>query len=160
MPWYALHVRSNAERKVQELLRRQGIFEYLPLYEEKRRWSDRIQAVERPVFPGYLFAEFDPERNKRAVLSTAGVLRILGSPDPQPVDDGELDSIRRLVEAAAVLTPCAPAVGQKVIVTDGPLMGVIGTVQKLKGVCRVVVSVDLLGRAVAAEVDAESLAKA
>lgn len=157
--WYALHIRSNAEKKAQELLQQRHIPEYLPLYTEKRRWTDRTKTIERPVFPGYLFARFDPEMQKRDILAVPGVLRILGAPDPIAVKDDEIENIRRLVEAGPVL-PCGPVVGETVVVRKGPLAGVIGTVQKIKGAFRVVVNVHLLNRAVAAEVDADSIAKA
>lgn len=160
MEWYALHVRSNAEAKVAELLERQNIEHYLPIYEQKSRWSDRTKVIRRPLFPGYLFSRLELEL-RWPVLRTPGVLAILGAPDPVPVPDSEVESVRALVARGPVEPwPASLTPGEKVIIGRGPLAGVIGSIVHMKGVYRVVVTVEMLGRAVAAEIDADTLLKA
>ena len=53
--WYALRVKSNFERASAAILSGKGFETYLPLYRELRRWSDRANVTEVPLFPGYVF---------------------------------------------------------------------------------------------------------
>src|SRR5579862_1777527 len=72
-PWYALQVRSRYETTISCLLRAKGFEPMLPLYSSRRRWSDRIKEIQTPLFPGYLFCQFDPQ-NRLPILSTPGVM--------------------------------------------------------------------------------------
>jgi len=151
-PWYALHVRSQYERKVREALARQGTEAYLPVYTERSRWSDRTKTIERPLFPGYLFARAD-WGNRAAILGLAGVVRIVGA-----VSEAELDQVRQVVDSGLPVAPCSYlTAGQKVKVIDGALAGVEGVVSRMKGRLRVIVSIELLRRSVAVELDTEAL---
>ena len=47
------------------------------MYRVHHRWSDRIEELEEPYFPGYIFCRFDP-RNRLPILTTPGVQSVLG----------------------------------------------------------------------------------
>jgi len=155
-PWYAVRVRSNFEWTAANILRNKGFELFLPSYRSRRFWSDRVKVIERPLFPGYLFCRFDP-RNWLPVVKTPGVVQIVGAGNSfTPVDEGELESVRRLL--ASGIPPMAHVflkIGQKVRIERGPLSGVEGILIADKGGFRLVVSISLLQRSVAAEVDAE-----
>src|SRR3984885_11425657 len=72
-PWRVLHVIANHEKRVVQHLASRGLEHYLPLYALKSRWSDRTVALERPLFPGYVFTRF-PSTERIGALSTPGVL--------------------------------------------------------------------------------------
>jgi transcription antitermination factor NusG len=152
--WYALRVRSNFEKVVQSALRNHGLDEFLPLYETVSRWSDRTKRVDWPLFPGYVFGRFDAA-NRLPVLMMPGVVRILGSSaGPIPVDHEELQAVRRSIESGLPLMPWPYlAVGDRVVVEDGALAGLEGVLVRLKNRLRIVVSVNLLQRSVAAEIN-------
>ena len=156
--WYALHCRSQYERKVRDQLQTAAVESYLPLYPERTRWSDRIKTVERTLFPGYCFAWFNTDERRR-VLSIPGVVRILGIGfDMAAIPDDQVERIRQMVDSGLPIFPMGPlTAGTRVRVEDGPLAGVEGVVLRLHGAWRVVVSVPLLGRSVAAELDTDRL---
>ncbi|MGA2480830.1 MAG: transcription termination/antitermination NusG family protein [Spirochaetia bacterium] len=74
--WFALRVKSNFERATTAILSGKGYETYLPLYRQQRRWSDRTNVTELPLFPGYVFAHFDVDR-RLPVLTTPGVVHIV-----------------------------------------------------------------------------------
>lgn len=163
--WYALHVRSCAERIVAAALDRIEVENYFPVRPaesgEGRSTSTIVRIDERrrrPLFPGYVFGRFDLER-KRPIVSIPQVLRILGSGWlPIAIQDSELESVRVMAAAPVPLAehPFLEA-GQKVRVLYGPLTNVVGIFHHAKGPARIVVSISIMGRSISAEVDAGQL---
>jgi transcription antitermination factor NusG len=153
-PWFAVRVRSNHERIAAAHLQERGYEEFMPSYKIERQWSDRKKEVEQFLFPGYVFCRVDPQA-RLPVLTTPGVVGLLGcGKTPTPVPDDEIDRIRRMVQSGLLLTPWPfLEVGQTVLIERGPLAGVEGILEEMKGKCRLIVSINLLRRSVAAEVD-------
>jgi transcription antitermination factor NusG len=152
MNWYVLHLRSRAEKKVAEVCQKRGLSYYLPLRRETRIYQRRKVTFEKPLFPGYLFAAFDHD-GRIEVLKTNHVVRII-----QPASTRELlhelAQIRRALRAQPDLNACPPlAKGVHVRIKGGPFMGVEGVISTLKGETRVTLNVDMIGQAVAVEVD-------
>src|SRR6266699_802656 len=75
--WYALRVRSRHEQMVGAHLQGRGYKSFLPLYKCRRRWSDRFKEIEQPLFPGYVFCQFNP-LNQLPILSIPGVVHVVG----------------------------------------------------------------------------------
>ncbi len=152
--WFALHVRSRCEKMVAASLRSKGFEELLPLYRSRNRWSDRVKDVDLPLFPGYVFCRLQPS-SRLPVLTTPGVVSIIGSgKTPQPVEPEELAAIQSLVRSGmqAIPWPFLQA-GERVRIEHGALEGVEGILTAVKKESRVVLSVTLLQRSVAVEVD-------
>ena len=155
MNWFALNVRSRQEQQVANCLSFKGYEVFVPVYRGRRRWSDRVKAVDLPLFPGYVFCLFDMANRSAPVITTPGVIRILGiGPLPQPVDPEEIKTIRQVV-ASRLPTGPWPYLheGSRVTVRRGPLAGVDGLIVRLKSQSQLVVSITLLGRSMAVEVD-------
>jgi transcription antitermination factor NusG len=152
--WFVLQVRPQAEQVVAALLKNKGYEQFLPLYKSRRKWSDRIKQIDMPLFPGYVFCRMTSEIVGRAV-TTPGVIRIVGNRKvPIPVEESEISAIQKIVESSLEGMPIPYlAVGQKVRIRSGPLMGAEGIVVGNKGGCRLVVSVGLLLRSVSVEID-------
>ena len=109
----------------------------------------------RPLFAGYLFA-----RIPAGVVppSIGGLLHLLpNNLEPIAVADSEIDSIRVLCDSRLAVLPAARAVGELVTIQRGILAGASGVVVRVKNALRLVVSLDLLGRSVAVEIDADCL---
>lgn len=53
--WYVFYCRSRSEKKVLEMLLKEGYTVSLPLVKELRQWSDRKKIVIVPLIPGYVF---------------------------------------------------------------------------------------------------------
>ncbi|MFY9726811.1 MAG: UpxY family transcription antiterminator [Bryobacteraceae bacterium] len=157
--WFALRVKSRCEKVVSTIAHNKGFEEFLPLYQCRRRWSDRLKSVEFPLFPGYVFCRLDPQY-RLPLLTIPGVLHFVGiGKVPVPIDDAEILAIQSAV-ASGLSTEPWPflEVGQRVRLEDGPLVGLEGFLVEVRKRYRVIVSVTLLKRSVAVEIDREWVA--
>ncbi len=156
LPWFALRTRSNFEKVAAVALENKGLLPYLPTYKSRRRWSDRVVVADTPLFQGYVFCRFDP-LNRLPVLTTTGVISIVGcGTEPASIDDREIDAIDAILRSGLATEPC-PFLreGQKVRVRRGALIGVEGILTKKKSDFRLVISVTMLQRSIAVEIDRE-----
>jgi transcription antitermination factor NusG len=156
--WFALQVKQRYEQLTATILRNKGYEEFLPLYKCRRRWSDRQKQLDLPLFPGYLFCKLDPN-NRLPILTTPGVILVVGiGKTPVPVDENEIAAVRSIVSSQLAAQPWTfLRAGQRVRIDHGPLRGVEGLFLNHKNQCRLVVSVTLLQRSVAVEVDSDWL---
>jgi transcription antitermination factor NusG len=152
--WFALQVRSRWEGTTAALLRGKGLETLLPTYTTKRKWSDRFKVVESPLFPGYVFCRFDVH-NRLPVLITPGVISVVGrGKTPVAVDDTEILSIQAAIGSGIHLEPWPYVqIGERVRIKDDVLDGMEGILTSFKGSHRVIISVTLLRRSVALEID-------
>jgi transcription antitermination factor NusG len=153
-PWYAVRVRSNYESLTVMHLRQRGYEELAPSYQTERRWSDRMKRVEQFLFPGYVFCRFDFE-HRLPVLTAPGVVGLVGfGRIPAPIPDHEIEYVRSMIQSGLLVMPWPfLQVGQQVVIEHGPLAGVEGILQQVKGRYRLVVSICLLQRSVSTEID-------
>ncbi len=153
-PWFAVQTRSRYENLVATLLRGKGYELFLPIYKSRRRWSDRIKELELPLFPGYLFCRFNP-LDRFPILVTPGVMQVVGvGKIPIPVDDLEIAALETAIRSGLPRQPWPfLQIGQKVKIECKPLCGLEGILVEFKGRHRLVLSVTLLQRSVAVEVD-------
>jgi len=153
-PWFAVRVRSNHERISAVHLEERGFEKFMPSYKVERRWSDRKKEIEQLLFPGYVFCRLNPE-NRLPVLSAPGVVGLAGCGRiPTPIPDQEIDRIRTMVQSGLLVTPWPfLELGQTVLIEQGPLAGMEGILEEVKGKCRLIISINLLRRSVGAEVD-------
>ena len=157
--WYALRVRALYAFRIRDELRRLGVDEFLPTFTETTRWSDRTKISERQLFPGYLFARLNGCASH--VLSIPGVINVLPSNmKPTAIEDSEVSSLRIAIESQLPITPCPHSAGDKVFFRSGPLAGACGVVVRTRDSIRVIVGIEMLGRAVSVTVDAGDLEKA
>jgi transcription antitermination factor NusG len=153
-PWFAVRVKSRSERSVAAIAQYNGIQQFLPLYRSRRRWSDRMKSLDLPLFPGYVLCRIDPACRLQ-LLTIPGVQHIVGAgKTPLPVNDAEITALQ---VAARSGLPAEPwpflKVGQRVLLEDGPLAGVEGLLLELRKNYRLLLSVSLLNRSVAVEID-------
>jgi transcription antitermination factor NusG len=139
-------------------LRGKGYEEFLPMYRRTNRWSDRIKEIELPLFPGYVFCRFNPH-DRLPILMVPGVNSVVGiGKNLMPVDECELDAVRAVLNSEAYCEPWPYLeVGQRVQVEYGPLAGTQGIVMMFKNTYRLVISVNMLQRSVAVEIDRDCL---
>jgi transcription antitermination factor NusG len=154
LPWFALQVRSRKEDWVASQLAGQGFDCFLPKYKTIRQWSDRMKELEQPLFPGYLFCRFDYQ-NRRPLVMIPGVMQVIGvGRTPLPIEEREIEAIQLAVSSGLPSQPWPYLeVGERVRVNYGNLDGLEGILVNFKGNHRVVLSVTLLQRSVAMEVD-------
>jgi len=156
--WYALVVKPNHEKAVFEHLSVSAYEAVLPLYRSRRRWSDRVKEVTLPLFPGYVFCRFS-YRSRVRVLRIPSVRSVVAAgSEPAPIPDWEIEAIQAVIRSGLPVKPWPfLKVGQRVVVTAGPLRGVEGILVEFRKTWQVIVSVELLQRSVATEVDLDSV---
>lgn len=152
--WYVLQVHARRERWVSNWLIREGYEVCLPLRSSFRQWSDRNQRIESPVFSGYVFCKFDILQ-RTSILQTPGVLSILGNKGQAiPLELAELQALQVLERAKVEVLPWPfLKAGDCVMIAGGPLDGLVGILENYKKSARVVVSIGLLQRSVAVEIE-------
>ena len=152
--WFALHVRARWEQSIAKILTGKGYETLLPTYRSERRWGGRLRTVDAPLFPSYVFCRFDVLK-RLPILVTPGVVAIVSRGRvPVPVEQSEIAAIQTLVSSGAQAEPWPYLeVGERVRIEDTALQGVEGILLDLKGSRRIVVSVSLLQRSVALEID-------
>ncbi len=128
-------------------------YEYLaPTYPARRRWSDRMKAVQAPLFPGYVFCRMDPVE-RLPVLKCSCVIEVVSAGRvPIEIEHHEIDAVRTIVDSKREVEPCPYLrLGQLIELDRGPLKGVTGIlVEDRTGL---VVSVTMLQRSVRVSVD-------
>jgi transcription antitermination factor NusG len=152
--WYALRVRSRHEVAVARHLDARGLESFLPLYRCQRRWSDRFKEIDVPLFPGYVFCHFNA-LNRLPVLTIPGVVHVVGiGKIPVPVDETEIAALQVAVKSGLPSQPWPfLRIGHRVRIEHGPLCGIEGILLAFRGHQRLVLSVTLLQRSVAVQVD-------
>jgi transcription antitermination factor NusG len=154
LSWYALQVWVRKEALVATQLQGQGLECFLPKYKSVRQWSDRKKELEQPLFPGYLFCRFN-YTERRPIVVTPGVLQVVGNGRiGLPVEDKEVEAIQLAVGSGIAAQPWPfLEIGERVRIHTGKLSGLEGILVNFKGNHRVVLSVALLQRSVALEID-------
>jgi|SRR5579875_459001 len=159
--WHALYTRHHHEKTVALTLKAKGFEVFLPLYSAFSRWKDRTKTVLLPLFPCYVFLQGGLDR-RLEVVSTAGIhgfVSFAGAPASIPCN--EINAIRRVVEQRIGIEP-HPFIkcGDRVRVKAGPLEGIEGILVRKKNLARLILSVEMLGKSAAVEVDASLVERA
>ena len=152
--WFALQIRARWESSTALLLSGKGYQVFFPTYRTKKRWNGRFRDVNAPLFPGYVFCHFDAQK-RLPILITPGVISVVSrGRTPLPVDESEMASIQRVASSGLRAEPWPYLeLGQKIRIESDVLRGIEGILINFKGNHRIVVSVSLLRRSVALEID-------
>ena len=152
--WYASYTSPRHEKHVARQLESQGVQCFLPLYSSSRRWKDRRKVLELPLFPGYVFVQI-ALKDRLRVLRVPGIVHLVSFAGlPHALPDEEIAGLRDGLMRSGRFEP-HPFLrkGCRVRVRSGPMSGTQGILVRRKDQCRIVVSIDLIQRSVAAEVD-------
>jgi transcription antitermination factor NusG len=153
--WWAIYTRHQHEKVVADMLSAKGLDVFLPLYHSIRRWKDRQKLLSLPLFPCYVFVR-GGLRRRLHIVNTPGVHMILSHGERAAlIPEQEIEAIRRTVEGRFRIEPhpflqC----GDRVRVTRGALEGLEGILVRKKNQFRLVLSVEMLAKSVAVEMDA------
>ena len=158
LKWYALHVHARKEQLVASQLQTRNLECFLPTYKSLRKWSDRTKEIQQALFPGYVFCRFDFE-NRQPVVMTTGVTQVVGTGKTAiPIADSEIEALQFAVSSGIPAQPWPYLrTGEYVQVNYGQLAGLQGILVNFKGNHRVVLSVTLLQRSLALEVELDWL---
>ncbi len=154
LPWFAIRVKSRYEKAVSAALKGKGYEEFAPLYRRRDAGPSRLEGAELPLFPGYVFCRFDPEY-RLPILVTPGVVHVVSfGRIPCEVCETEIEAVRAVHRSLLGVEPWPfLQVGQRVSLQRGPLRGIEGIITGQKGGCRLIVSITLLQRSLAVEIE-------
>ena len=153
--WYAAYTWANHEKRVRDQLEQRSVESFLPLYVTSRRWKDRSMRLQMPLFPGYVFVRMALVDRLR-VLQVPSVVHLVGfNGHLSPLPDEEIEGLKKGLGGGVRAEPHPfLTVGRRVRIKSGPLEGREGILLRRRGVLRVVLSIDLIMRSIAADVDA------
>jgi len=151
--WYATYTIVRHEKQVAQQMSARSLECLVPLYRSVRRWQDRRKEIDLPLFPGYVFVRMRlSERLK--VLTIPGAVHIVGfGGQAAPLPDAEIELLRGRLASARVEPHPYLTAGRRVRVRSGPLSGLEGILVRRRDKFRVVLSIELIMRSVAVEVD-------
>jgi transcription antitermination factor NusG len=149
---------ANHEKRVAAELHARTVEHFLPLYRSVRCWKDRRVTLDLPLFPGYVFVHL-ALRNRLDVVKIPSVVRLVGFNGlPTALPDTEMEIMRSGLSDRLRAEPHPfLTVGRRVRVLSGPLAGLEGIVLERKKQLRFVISLDLIMRSVAVEMNAADL---
>jgi transcription antitermination factor NusG len=152
--WYAVYTWAHHERRVAEQMEQREIRGFLPVYRSIRRWKDRCKEIEMALFPSYVFVHL-ALRDRVRVLAIPDVVNIVSARGkPTPLADHEIESLQRGLNGCVRMEPHPYLqAGRRVRVRSGPMAGLEGVLLRQKEKWRLVVSIEILMRSVAVEID-------
>ncbi len=156
--WYAVYTTPCHEKQVASHLEVREIEYFLPLYRLRRRWKDgRAVALELPLFPSYLFVHAS-RADRTKILSTPGILSIVGtSRGAAPLPSAEIEALRDGLHLYNATPYRFLNVGERAKIRNGALAGLQGIVVRHKSSTRIVLTLELIMRSIAVEVDVADL---
>lgn len=154
--WFIIRTRSRQEKQLAADLAARRISCFLPLVAEVRYHGRRKAKVVVPLFPGYLFLVGTREEAFTADRSGRSA-QLIEVHNQERLHD-ELTAIVRILQAGGSLAPCTPLIrGTLVEVSAGPFKGIRGTVDMNLRDNRLVLNVDMIGKAAVLEIDRDLL---
>ena len=169
MRWYCAYTKPESEVWARSNLWERGFEVYLPLYRKRRRHARRIDWIQAPLFPRYLFlrADFD-ERTRNGAAYAPGIVQLVRFGEhPAIVSDRVVAELRARESDNGIIdldngqgSASRFQPGQWVRIEEGALIDQIGLFQTRIDAERVYILLNLLGRDVRVAVDANALIRA
>lgn len=159
--WHAVYVKSRAEKKAQTELQFKEIETFLPLQRKLRQWSDRKKWVETPLISGYLFVRASRKEYDLVLQSNYVVSYVRFEGKAAIIPDNQINYLRLMLKqysAEVEITREKLKPGQKIEVIAGPMIGLRGKLQKIKGKSKVAIELEELGYSAMVEILAEDIA--
>jgi len=156
LPWFVAHTRPRCEKKLKDYCEREGFAVTLPLINKVHKYRGKTVTFAKPLFPGYLFLQIEPQ-HKQEVVQSNHVANFLVVHDQEQFRQ-QLTEILQALESKMEIF-LAPQIGQgcRVKVKTGPLRGMEGWVEKRYGMATVLLRLDFIGQAAAVRLGADEL---
>ncbi len=157
--WYAIYVKSRAEKSVAKELEYAEVEHYLPLIKRLKQWSDRKKWVEEPLFRSYLFVYIE-QAQYYTVLQTAGVVKyITFEKKAVPIPPQQIEAIKYYLNEKDPEQLSAEdwKEGKKVEIISGGMTGLYGELIEIKNKHRVKVEIEVVGQTLLVQVPKSKL---
>ena len=164
MDWFVVATKPNGERTAEVNLRQQGFDVFVPLMQKTRRHARRVETVLRPLFPGYLFIQFDAATMPwRSVNGTFGVRHILSNNGrPQPIVTEFVETLKAAMGSNGAVEEYTPSLtqGDTVEIMNGAMQGHLATILSTDDHGRVRILLTMMGGDIVSTISPEDLEKA
>jgi transcription antitermination factor NusG len=156
--WYAAYTNARHEKVVAQQLQQRQVETFVPLYRSWHRWKDRRKQVELALFPSYVFVRI-AARERLCVLQVPGVVNLVSfNGQLAALPEHEINALRNGLDNDIYAEPHPYLrIGRRVRVVAGPMAGTEGILSRKKDKCRVIISIEVLMRSIAVEVDGADL---
>lgn len=156
--WFAVYTSSRHEKHVFGCFCQRQLESFLPLCPTVRHWKNRRKVtLELPLFPNYVFVHIARHQRIR-VLEVPGVLAIVGRGcEPIAIPDSGIESLRAGLRLRRLEPHPYLVVGERVRIKTGPMERREGILVRKKNGIRVVLTLEVIGRSFAVELDADDV---
>ncbi|MCX7965069.1 MAG: transcriptional activator RfaH [Syntrophorhabdaceae bacterium] len=161
--WFVVNTKPKNETRAALNLESGGIETLAPKLKLRKYKNGRFVVVIEPMFPGYIFAKFNPVDDFRLVKYTRGVKTIVHFGERiVPIHEELIDFIKsRLENGIATIQKKPLSKGDRIVIKDGPFKGLTGIFEReMDGKERVTILLDAVQFAARMEIDRELVEKA
>ncbi|MEV4886435.1 Transcription antitermination factor NusG [Chitinophaga ginsengisegetis] len=157
--WYVVYTYPHYEKRILNQSKKIGIHCFLPTKKVVKQWSDRRKIVDEPLFPNYVFVYVEEQARFR-LLDITGVSRYVAfDGKPVVVSEEEMNTIKKLMIEPEVTVERELQSGSKVLITEGPFIGIEGVIFQKKGKTRFGVRIPVLNHSISVEIPASSFSR-
>ncbi len=162
--WFVAQTQPGKETLSQAHLERQSFPSFLPVYLKTIRHARQEKEVLRPLFPGYIFVEIDPERDQwRSINGTRGISALLTQdnkpiPVPLPIIQ-QLQNEQKETGAISLDALGLFKIGEKVRLTEGAFEDQVAVISALSDKDRAKVLLQFMNRTIEVEAPLTTLEK-
>ena len=155
--WYAIQTHSWYEKRVRDQLTNKAITTFLPLWQQRRRWTDRVKLIELPRFGAISLATLRSSKVRRpddGRCRPLGELQWGAGADPRGADRGGPYARHPPAPLRSASVPRGGHAGSRHL---RPLAGVEGILVLKKSATRLIIQIELIHRAVAVDIDSTAV---
>jgi transcriptional antiterminator RfaH len=161
--WYVIHTKPRQEQRALINLQQQGYQCYLPMIAIEKLTRDRINVIEEPLFPRYLFISLDSSRYGQdwsPIRSTWGVSGLVNfGSAPAKISISIIDLLREQEQELSDDPQRLFSAGESLLVAEGPFAGLEAIYQMASGENRAMVLIELMGKFAQMQIPPASLRK-
>lgn len=160
LSWYAVYIKSRAEKKAESELQSKEIECFLPLQRKLQQWSDRKKWVEMPLIPGYLFVKTSSKEHIKIIESNYIVSYVRFDGKAAIIPDTQIEYLKLMLKQANAeieITRANFEPGQLIEVIAGPLIGLQGKLVSINGKNKIAIELMQLGYSALVEISPKDI---
>lgn len=157
--WYAIYVKSRAEKKVAIELEAENVTYYLPLIKVLRSWTDRKKWVEEPLFKSYIFVYVNKSEYYKAIYVPNALKYVSFEKQAVIIPEQQIEAIKYFLEETEPPIPDEIALkrGMMVEIIQGSMTGLKGELVEVNGKNRVKVQIDVVAKSITLQIPPSKL---
>ncbi|MEG0808529.1 MAG: hypothetical protein RR410_09295, partial [Alistipes sp.] len=136
--WICARTRFNQEISIREVLKKEGVFYFIPTCRKIQKFKTCLRETERAVIPNLVFFKTTWDRAFALLACTGGKMNYIRLRDKKilTIPELQMDAFIRLIgemKEQVVILPESYVVGDRVVIKSGSLAGMEGTLTQIAG---------------------------